>query len=57
MPLFILSVGGMAGTFRIMRANLLDQQSVDTARAKGLRERAVIHRHAARIAIDPLTSR
>ena len=59
-PLFILSIGGMAGTFRIMRANLLDQldqQYVETARAKGLRERAVIYRHAARIAINPLISR
>ena len=59
-PLFIISFGGMAGTFRIMRANLLDvldQQFVETARAKGLRERAVIYRHAARIAINPLISR
>lgn len=59
-PLFILSIGGMAGTFRIMRANLLDlldQQFVETARAKGLAERAVIYRHAARIAINPLISR
>ena len=59
-PLFILSIGGMAGTYRIMRANLLDlldQQFVETARAKGLRERAVIYRHAARIAINPLISR
>lgn len=59
-PLFILSIGGMAGTFRIMRANLLDlldQQFVETARAKGLRERVVIYKHAARIAINPLISR
>lgn len=59
-PLFILSIGGMAGTFRIMRANLLDmldQQFVETARAKGLKERVVIYRHAARIAINPLISR
>jgi len=59
-PLFILSIGGMAGTFRIMRANLLDlldQQFVETARAKGLSERIVIYKHAARIAINPLISR
>ena len=59
-PLVILSIGGMAGTFRIMRANLLDlldQQFVETARAKGLRERRVIYGHAARIAINPLISR
>lgn len=59
-PLLILSLGGMAGTFRIMRANLLDildQQYVETARAKGLSERVVIYKHAARIAINPLISR
>jgi peptide/nickel transport system permease protein len=59
-PLLILGLGGMAGTFRIMRANLLDildQQYVETARAKGLAERVVIYKHAARIAINPLISR
>jgi len=59
-PLVILSIGGMAGTFRIMRANLLDlldQQFVETARSKGLRERTVVYKHAARIAINPLISR
>lgn len=59
-PLAILGLGGMAGTFRIMRANLLDvldQQFIEAARAKGLRERIVIYKHAARIAINPLISR
>lgn len=59
-PLLILGLGGMAGTFRIMRANLIDilgQQYVETARAKGLSERVVIYKHAARIAINPLISR
>ncbi|WP_226782400.1 ABC transporter permease [Oceaniglobus trochenteri] len=59
-PLFILAIGGMAGTYRIMRANLLDlldQQFVETARAKGLKERTVIYKHAARIALNPLISR
>lgn len=59
-PLLILGLGGMAGTFRIMRANLMDvlsQQHVETARAKGLAERVVIYKHAARIAINPLISR
>ena len=59
-PLLILGLGGMAGTFRIMRANLMDvlnQQYVETARAKGLAERIVIYKHAARIAINPLISR
>jgi peptide/nickel transport system permease protein len=59
-PLAILGLGGMAGTFRIMRANLLDvldQQFIEAARAKGLSERVVIYKHAARIAINPLISR
>lgn len=59
-PLAILGLGGMAGTFRIMRANLLDildQQYIEAARAKGLKERVVIYKHAARIAINPLISR
>jgi len=59
-PLAILGLGGMAGTFRIMRANLmdvLDQQYIEAARAKGLKERIVIYKHAARIAINPLISR
>ena len=59
-PLIILGLGGMAGTFRIMRANLmdvLDQQYIEAARAKGLKERIVIYKHGARIAINPLISR
>ncbi len=59
-PLAILGISGLAGTFRIMRANLLDimdQQYIEAARAKGLRERAVIYKHAVRIAINPLISR
>ncbi len=59
-PLLILGLGGMAGTYRIMRANLLDvldAQFVETARAKGLKERTVIYKHATRIAINPLISR
>ena len=50
----------MAGTFRIMRANLmdvLDQQYIEAARAKGLKEHVVIYKHGARIAINPLISR
>ena len=59
-PLAILGLSGLAGTFRIMRANLLDimdQQYIEAARAKGLKERIVIYKHAARIAINPLISR
>jgi peptide/nickel transport system permease protein len=59
-PLLVIGLGGTAGTMRAMRANLLDildQQYVQTARAKGLKERVVIWKHAVRIAINPLVSR
>jgi peptide/nickel transport system permease protein len=51
-PMLILGLGASAGTFRVMRANLLDvldQQFIETARAKGLAERVVIYKHAVRI--------
>jgi peptide/nickel transport system permease protein len=59
-PLAVIGLGGTAGTMRAMRANLLDildMQYVQTARAKGLKERVVIWKHAVRIAINPLVSR
>ena len=59
-PLLVIGLGGMAGTMRIMRGNLmdiLDMQFVQTARAKGLKERTVVWKHAVRIAINPLISR
>jgi len=58
-PALITSVSGTAGLIRIMRANLLDtlgQPFVLAARAKGLKERVVILKHAVRIAINPLIS-
>ena len=60
MPILAIGVGGTAGTMRIMRANMLDvlnQPFIQTARAKGLKERIVIYKHAARIAINPIISR
>lgn len=59
-PLLVIGLGGTAGTMRVMRGNLLDildMQYVQTARAKGLKERVVIWKHAVRIAINPLISR
>jgi peptide/nickel transport system permease protein len=58
-PALITGVSGTAGLIRIMRANLLDtlgQPFVLAARAKGLRERVVVLKHAVRIAINPLIS-
>ncbi len=56
-PAFIGAVTGTAGTIRIMRGNLLDtlgQPFIEAARARGLKNRTVIWRHAVRMAINPL---
>jgi peptide/nickel transport system permease protein len=56
-PAFIGAFTGAAGLIRIMRGNLLDtmgQPFVEAARARGLKNRTVIWRHAVRIAINPL---
>ena len=58
-PALILSLGGMTQLIRILRGSMLEvtgQQFIKTARAKGLSERVVIHRHAVRVAINPLVS-
>ncbi len=54
---FIATFGGLAYNMRVMRGNLLDvlnAQYVETARAKGLSEGAVIMRHAVPNALHPL---
>jgi peptide/nickel transport system permease protein len=56
-PGLISAITGSAGLIRIMRANLLDtlgQPFVEAARARGLKNRTVIWKHAVRIAINPL---
>lgn len=53
----IATLGGLAYNMRVMRGNLLDTlnaQYVETARAKGLHEGAVIMRHAVPNALHPL---
>jgi len=58
-PALILSLGGMTQLIRILRGSMLEvtgQQFIKTARAKGLSERVVIHKHAVRVAINPLVS-
>ena len=57
--IFIATFGGLAYNMRVMRANLLDtlnSQYVETARAKGLPESAVIMRHAVPNALHPLVA-
>jgi peptide/nickel transport system permease protein len=53
----VATIGGLAFNMRVMRANLLDTlnaQYVETARAKGLSETAVIMKHAVPNAMHPL---
>jgi peptide/nickel transport system permease protein len=57
--LIIISLSGTAGLIRILRGTLLDEirkPYVDTARAKGVRERRLLYRYPVRIAINPLLS-
>ncbi len=59
LPMLVLSVQLIAYYSRYMRASMLEVLHSDylrTARAKGLRERRVIVRHAMRNALIPLTS-
>jgi peptide/nickel transport system permease protein len=57
LPTIALSVTGFAGLQRITRGELLDvlrQDYIQTARAKGLPENRVIYVHALRNAVNPL---
>jgi peptide/nickel transport system permease protein len=56
-PVVVIAAGSTAWLTRVMRANLLDvlnQQYVQTARAKGLQEAWVVWKHAVRNALHPL---
>ncbi|NPA95309.1 MAG: ABC transporter permease [Thermodesulfobacteria bacterium] len=57
LPVFVSAIGGLAGFSRYTRSSMLEvlrQDYVTTARAKGLPERVVIYRHALRNALLPL---
>lgn len=57
LPVTVLTLLYLAGWSRFMRSSMLEvlrQDYVRTARSKGLRERAVILKHAARNALIPL---
>lgn len=59
LPTVALSVTGFAGLQRLMRGQLLDvlrQDYIRTARAKGLPDNRVIYVHALRNAINPLVT-
>lgn len=56
-PVFVLGVRGVGGLLRQMRGSVLDvlsEQYILAARARGLTERKVIWKHAVRNAINPL---
>jgi peptide/nickel transport system permease protein len=58
-PAVILGLASTAQLHRIMRGSVLDvlgQQYITTARAKGLREQRVVNKYAVRVAINPLIS-
>ena len=58
-PVLVLTTGALAGLQRLMRGNMLEvlrEQYVTTARAKGLPENRVIYRHAVRNAINPMVT-
>jgi peptide/nickel transport system permease protein len=58
-PAVILGLASTAQLQRIMRSSLLDvmgQQYITTARAKGLKERDVVMKYGVRVAINPLIS-
>ena len=53
----IAGLGGVARNMRVMRGNLLDNlnaQYVTTARSKGMREGAVVYKHAVPNALHPI---
>jgi peptide/nickel transport system permease protein len=59
LPVIVLSIGGIAGYSRLMRASMLDiisQDYIRTAKAKGMPERRVWFMHAARNALIPIAT-
>jgi len=59
LPVVLLSYGGFAGLSRYMRASMLEvlgQDYVQVARAKGLKETVVVVKHALRNSLIPLVT-
>lgn len=59
LPVFVLSLGGLAGITRYMRSSMLEalsQPYIYAARAKGLPERAVVYKHGLRNAVLPIVT-
>jgi peptide/nickel transport system permease protein len=59
LPVFVATVGGLAGFSRYMRQSMLEvvrQDYIQSARAKGLAEAVVIGKHALRNALLPIVT-
>jgi len=59
LPVACLTYGGFAGLSRYMRSGMMEilrQDYIRTARAKGLRERTVIFKHALRNSVIPIVT-
>jgi peptide/nickel transport system permease protein len=59
MPVLIIAINGTAGGIRTTRANLLDEMHkpyVQTARAKGVKERRMVWKYPVRVAMNPFFS-
>jgi peptide/nickel transport system permease protein len=59
LPMLVIGAAGAAGLVRIMRnsmMNVIKEQFITTARAKGLSEGKVIYKYGLRVAINPLIS-
>ena len=59
LPILVISLPGVAGVARLMRASIVQVMSEDyvrTARAKGLRERTVVITHITRNAMLPMVT-
>jgi len=59
LPLVVIAIGSIAFCSRLTRSSMLDvlrQDYITTARAKGLKERIVIYKHALRNALLPVVT-
>lgn len=57
LPMIVLGLGSVAGIMRYVRSSMLEvirQDYIRTARAKGLREKVVIYKHALRNGLIPV---
>ena len=59
LPLIVMTFSSLGGMTRYVRASMVEALSMDcvrTARAKGLKERVVVHKHAWRNALIPIVT-